>query len=184
MPENPKSPRDQFVDDVLDAALRNYGRAEPLAGIENRVLRRLEQDPPKSFWLTGWHWSAMGAVGTLAVVALALITYPPEVRLPRPSYAPATQQPGAAAPTDPGSRFLGGPVAVPAPNRTPRFNKTIQQSGVRSGSSGVRPLPPCTPEQQAALKKKQAEQKNEAKTSQDCVSVSQQHPSQARPPRH
>ena len=181
MPENPKSPRDQFVDDVLDAALRNYSRTEPLAGLENRVLRRLQENPPKSSWLTGWHWTAMGAVGTLAVVSLALITYPPEVRLPAPLRGPAVEpKGGAVAPANPGFRFEG-PVAVPPPNRSPRFNRIRP-----GGTPGIRPqaLPPCTPEQEAALKK-QAEQKDQAKKPPDCVlESSQEHPSPTRPPRH
>ena len=203
MPENPKSPRDQFVDDILDAALRNYSRAEPLSGLENRVLRRLHENPPKSSWLTGWHWTAMGAVGTLAVVALALITYPPEVNR---FVSPQTKQdvaPGDANRVGPGAAGVANPLArsgavqqrsapaavtVPPANRTPRFNKTIQQSGVRpGGTSGIRPqtLPPCTPEQEANLKKKQAEHKDQAKTPPDCApESSQQHPSQTRPPRH
>jgi hypothetical protein len=81
------------------------------------------------------------------------------------------------------------PAVAPPPNRTPRFNRTIQESGgVRpGGTSGVRPqaaLPPCTAEQEAAMKKKQAESKDQQKIPPDCVPASQQQPSQTRPPRH
>lgn len=181
MPENPRSPRDQFVDDLLDAALREYGRAEARPGLENRILRRLEESPPKRSWLSGWHWTSMGAVGTLAVIALALITYPPEVNRVGPA-VPA--RPGATEQHNSTSAPAQPAVTVPPPNRSPRFNQRTPQSGVRFGGTRSQALPPCTPEQEAAQKKKQLEQTDQAKTPEDCVPASpQQHSPAARPPR-
>lgn len=183
MPENPKSPRDQFVDEVLDAALRQYGRSEAPPGLENRVLRRLEEAPRTTQWLTGWRWSAAGAVATIVVVALALMTYPPEsTRVgpsPKTDSAPGASvgsgAAGTASPAGPGAaeqRKVVPQIVVPPPNRAPRFNKTIQQSGVRPG--GVRPstgaLPPCKPGQVPAnTAGKPGAEKEKTKTSPDCV---------------
>jgi hypothetical protein len=181
MPENPKSPRGEFLDDLLDASLRNYGRVEPLTGLEQRVLRRLDDEPKRS-WLSGWHWSAMGAVGTLAVIALALVTYPPEVnRMVTPQKQVehgASEQRSAPAPA----------TVAPPPNRTPRYLQRTPKSGVRfGGASGVRPqaLPPCEPEEQKDGKPKQtADEKQKPRNPQDCVPAlpQQKRPERKNPP--
>jgi hypothetical protein len=173
MPENPKSPRDRFVDDVLDASLRNYGRTGARDGLENRVLRRL-QEAPKTSWFAGVHWSAIGALATVLVVVLALFTYPPDRVAPSPKAQPAPAQVQPVTPIP--------QVVAPPPDRTPRYNKTMQQSGVRPKFGGVRPageLPPCKPgeEPAGAIKKRDkatagAVDGDRSKVSPDCVPAS------------
>lgn len=178
MPDPTK--RDKFLDELLDASLREYSRTEPRAGLENRVLRRLD-DAPQTSWFTGLHWSAIGAFATVLVVALALFTYPPETRAPAKSVSP-----GAAADQAAPKVETSAPV-VPAPpvERAPRFNKTIQQSGVRPNFSGTKPgagaLPPCKPGEGTAGTAKKGEPKTESKASPDCVPVSKKRPSSTSP---
>jgi hypothetical protein len=161
MPENPKSQRDQFIDNLLDASLREYSRTEPRIGLENRILRRIEEAPPqrfwmKTFWMTGWRWSAVAVVAVLIVSAVLLL---------RPH--------------------------VPPPNRAPRFNQTIPASGVNPNlGNGVRPvaLPPCKPgeEPKSAAKKStqdtQESTKSKSKVSEDCVPASSKQPQPAPAP--
>jgi hypothetical protein len=167
MPENPKSPRDQFVDDLLDASLRQYGRTGARDGLENRVLRRLEE-APKPSWLAGLHWSAVGAFATVVVVALALFTYPPDRVDPSPKAQPV---PAQTQPVNPVPQ-----VVAPPPDRTPRFNKTIQQSGVRPKFGGVKSatgeLPPCKPGEVPADTARKAAEKEKSTSPADCVPVS------------
>ena len=159
--------REKFVDDLLDASLRQYSQTGTRDGLEGRVLRRLEE-APKTSWFAGLHWSAVGAFATVLVVALALFTYPPERVTPSPKAQapPAQAQPGGAVPQ----------VAPPA-DRAPRMNQTIQQSGVRPNFGGVKPatgeLPPCKPDEQPAGRTKDSATKGtkgkKSKVSPDCV---------------
>ena len=178
MPDPTK--RDKFLDELLDASLRAYGRTEPRAGLENRVLRRLD-DAPKGSWFTGLHWSAVGAFATVLVVALALFTYPPETRAPVKSAQPGVA-PGQAAPK---VETPAPAVVAPPANRSPRFNKTIQQSGVRPNFSGTKPstgaLPPCKPGEVTAGTAKKVGPKTESKASPDCVPVNRKRPPSTSP---
>lgn len=58
----------QQLDNLLDEALSAYRAAEPLAGIEDRVLQRLRLQPAerRAAW---WKWSAVAAC--VAMLALA-----------------------------------------------------------------------------------------------------------------
>jgi len=164
MPDNPKSPRDQFLDELLDASLRQYGRTEPRIGLVNRVLRHIEDAPQKTSWMTGWRLSAVGFVVTIVVVALALISYPPDATHVGPGTLPPAN-------------------TVPPPDRTPRFNKPIPPSGVRPLE-----LPPCKPGQQPkASAKKSTEEapestKSTTKVSEDCVPAPSKQPQTAPAP--
>ena len=60
--------RNEF-DDMLDAALREYREAEPLAGIEDRVLRRLQSHAARQPRI-GWKWRV--ALAALAITAIAI----------------------------------------------------------------------------------------------------------------
>ncbi len=65
-----KHPSDEF-DPILDEALSVYRNAEPLAGLEGRVLQRLrlQHDRRRKLWL---RWSTAAACACI-LVALALI---------------------------------------------------------------------------------------------------------------
>jgi hypothetical protein len=59
--------KDEF-DQILDDALAEYREAEPLAGLEDRVLQRLrlQAERRRKLW---WRWSAITAVAAALVVA-------------------------------------------------------------------------------------------------------------------
>jgi len=60
--------KDQF-DSVLDKALSEYREAEPLAGLEDRVLQRLRLQP-EDRQITWWKWAAVAACAALVLIAL------------------------------------------------------------------------------------------------------------------
>src|SRR3954462_5807650 len=70
--------RDKQLEKLLDSALANYGVAEPLRGLEERVLGRLEGERSRRPW---WMWAAV-AVGAMAVLVMALLMRQPEQRKP------------------------------------------------------------------------------------------------------
>jgi hypothetical protein len=57
------------LDPILDEALSEYREAEPLAGLEDRVLQRLRLQPEKrrTAW---WKWGALATCAALLLVAL------------------------------------------------------------------------------------------------------------------
>lgn len=61
------TPHDEF-DQVLDDALAEYREAEPLAGLEDRVLRRLrlQTERQRRVW---WRWSAIAAAAAALLIA-------------------------------------------------------------------------------------------------------------------
>ena len=71
---------EQF-DCVLDEALACYGEAEPLAGIEERVLRRLSQRSRKRTSSLGWRF-ATGLLTATLLVAVLLVLRDPSYRPP------------------------------------------------------------------------------------------------------
>src|SRR3954465_14849748 len=70
--------RDKQLDKLLDGALANYGTAEPLRGLEERVLGRLEGERSRRPW---WMWAAV-TVAAMAVLVMALLLRQPEQRTP------------------------------------------------------------------------------------------------------
>jgi hypothetical protein len=100
---------------ILDDALAEYREAEPLAGMEDRILRRVRQQSERrrKFW---WQWSV--AAATLAVLAVAWIgshdrarhnvVIPPLARKP---IAPVGRQ--IAAPDRLASQRHTAPLRVP-----------------------------------------------------------------------
>lgn len=62
-------PQDEKLEHLLDGALASYGDVEPLAGMEERVLGRLEEpQPQRRPW---WIWAA--ATAALALIVLAAV---------------------------------------------------------------------------------------------------------------
>jgi hypothetical protein len=58
------------LDRMLDVALAKYAAVEPRAGLEGRLLRRLRSEPlppARRVWL---QWGLVGAVATIALVAV------------------------------------------------------------------------------------------------------------------
>lgn len=62
----------QEVDRVLDQALREYADAEPLAGMEERILRRIAASPAERSRRMGWIWALAAAAVILVAVWLSM----------------------------------------------------------------------------------------------------------------
>jgi len=63
--------RERDVDRWLDSALSQFGKAEPRAGLESRVLANLQAERDRIASTRRWWWAA-GAVTALAAVLLAV----------------------------------------------------------------------------------------------------------------
>jgi hypothetical protein len=94
---------DEHLDNILDEALSEYREAEPLAGLEDRVLHRLRLQPePRS--VTWWKWAAVAACAVMLAFAVWLASRPQV----------STAQPGAEA------RNLDVPPQAKPSAHTPR----------------------------------------------------------------
>src|SRR5262249_36849821 len=58
---------ERFFDELIDASLRHYASAEPLAGIDQRILHRLEAVAVREPRDLGW---TLWATGALTIVLL------------------------------------------------------------------------------------------------------------------
>ncbi len=64
--------RDQF-DDLFDGALKQYGRVEPRAGLEDRVLARLATVDRQPHRWGHWPWGFAIAGSVFVVIALVIL---------------------------------------------------------------------------------------------------------------
>jgi hypothetical protein len=71
----------RFVEELLDASLRHYARAEPRPGLEGRVLAGVRARQRDARRRTFWGW-AVGAAGASAVVTLLVFSYLPRHQTP------------------------------------------------------------------------------------------------------
>ena len=103
--------RDQFLDELLEASLKQYRGEEPRPGLETRILAgiRTRQRAPG---LRGLGWAVAVCAGILAIVALALHFAPARLRPPTPR------------------------AALPQPVTTPPAPATVSQQRPLSGSRG------------------------------------------------
>ena len=128
--------RERFTDELLDAALRQYGAVEPRAGLEQRMLagvRAKESETTVSWWR--WQWVAVAA----AAVVLALGIYL-AVRREAPAREPViADKPAIAQPSGP-APFTPAPEK-PAPSETARTPKPLTRRAVVA-SSGAAPAHP------------------------------------------
>jgi hypothetical protein len=83
---------DEF-DNILDDALAEYRDAEPLSGLESRVLRRVQEQPSRRRAWWGWSLAAGLAMALLAVAAWFELRDPPY--RPLPTYQASTEQAAA-----------------------------------------------------------------------------------------
>jgi hypothetical protein len=58
---------DEHLDNILDEALSEYREAEPLAGLEDRVLQRLQSRPQERLAMR-WKWGAVAACAALLAI--------------------------------------------------------------------------------------------------------------------
>jgi hypothetical protein len=66
-----KNSQNDQIDQWLDGALRQYGDIEPGAGLDRRILAKLESRPPDVAIGRGWVWGVGAAVLAAACVSLA-----------------------------------------------------------------------------------------------------------------
>jgi len=78
---------DRFVDDLLDASLRQYRSQEPRAGLETRILANV-RTRARAAKARRWVW-ALGAAAAAALAVVAVVLYVPH-RRPAP-VAPVPQ---------------------------------------------------------------------------------------------
>jgi hypothetical protein len=64
-----------FVDEMLDASLRHYAKAEPRPGLEGRVLAEVRARQEAARRRTTWAW-AVGVACLAALVTLLMIAWP------------------------------------------------------------------------------------------------------------
>jgi hypothetical protein len=113
---------DQFVDELLDAALKRYGGEGPRAGLEMRVLAgvRSRQDAARRRRLV---WALAACAGMAAAIVLVLHSARAPRREPLNSASAPRQvaktaaSPGSADSRVPSSRLVQGPRQKP---RTPK----------------------------------------------------------------
>jgi hypothetical protein len=118
---------EEKLERMLDAALAVYGAAEPLAGLEERVLGRLHAEPEHARpW---WMWGAVAAAAALVLVALLVmsrsepksapvVSKNPPVAAPAPTPARRPEPQVAKAPkTQPSSPRVTAAVAQDLPKR-------------------------------------------------------------------
>jgi len=85
----------RFVDELLEASLRNYAGAGPRPGLEGRVLVGVRARQATARRRTSWAWAASVAAMT-AMVMLTMIHHPR--RQPAPSPMTAAAPPNSPAP--------------------------------------------------------------------------------------
>ena len=78
----------RFVDELLDASLRQYASAEPGPGLEGRVLAGVRAQQEVARRRTTWAW-AVGTAAAAAMVTLLVIYRPRQQPTPSPVTAKA-----------------------------------------------------------------------------------------------
>ena len=84
----------QFVDELLEASLRNYAGDAPRAGLEGRVLAAVRARQQAARWRTAWAWT-LGVAGVAAMVTLLVLHWPHRQPAPLPVTAKAPANPSA-----------------------------------------------------------------------------------------
>ena len=69
--------REQQLEQILDSALARYANAEPLSGLEDRILANLSSQPREenSIW-SGWRWLAIGAASMAILLVVFFLNTP------------------------------------------------------------------------------------------------------------
>ena len=86
---------DPFVDELLEASLKQYRGEEPRSGLEMRILAGVRTEA-RAAWLRWLGWAVGVCAGILAIIALTLHFAPTQLRQPTASASlpqPATMQP-------------------------------------------------------------------------------------------
>ena len=103
----------RFVEELLDASLRNYAAAEPRLGLEGRVLAGVRTRQQAGRRRVAWLWAA-GVAGAAALVTLLVFPHRQPTPLPVTVQAPAS----LSAPT---VARIAPAAALPAPRQRQRY---------------------------------------------------------------
>ena len=112
---------DPFVDELLEASLKQYRGEEPRSGLEMRILAGVRTQE-RAARLRGLGWAVAVCAGILAVIALTLHFAPTPLRQPTPSASlpqPATTPPASGS----ADHRFWGPRLVHGPKEGPRTSK-------------------------------------------------------------
>jgi hypothetical protein len=117
--------RDQFVDELLEAALKQYRGEEPRSGLEMRILTgvRTQERAARLRWLG---WAVAACSGILAVIALTLHFAPTQLREPTPGAS--LPQPAATQPAPP---MVPRQQPLLSPHRPARGVRRVAKRGSR-----------------------------------------------------
>ena len=140
--------RDQFVDELLEASLKQYRGEEPRPGLEMRILAGV-RSRERAARLRGLAWAVAACAGISAAVILALHFPPTRYRQPSPSTSGAQRAALQAGKTSPmpgsaNSRIWSPRLVQGQEPRTPKPPCGPKPSG---GGPGVRATRPARPEQ-------------------------------------
>jgi hypothetical protein len=106
--------------DWLDAALRQYGEAEPRPGLEERILANVRAEQGRSVAWTWWPWTAVALAAIAIVVAGPLAWRSGKTGTNSVAHNPLTATPSGTQVTNSGSENQAPPeVRVPAKKHTP-----------------------------------------------------------------
>ena len=145
---------DEQLDNILDEALSEYREAEPLAGLEDRVLQHLLLQPVdrRNTWLK---WAAVAACAAALLVAIWIAATTRAARTLTPTREAAIQPDQTPqAPTAPSHAEESPSIAAKvAPRSSPRAAQA-STSPIRSGIATPAQFPapvPLTTEEQAFI---------------------------------
>lgn len=113
---------DQFLDELLEASLKQYRGEEPRPGLEMRILAGI-RSRERAAWRRGLAWAVAACVGVLAALILALHFTRAPIRQPAPraSLPQPTAKPLASSGTA-DARFWA-PRLIHGPDEGPRTPK-------------------------------------------------------------
>jgi hypothetical protein len=127
---------DNQFDEILDHALSQYRDVEPLSGLEDRVLRRLQSQPNSRS--ASWRLARLGALATsaaLLLLAIFLITRSHQPQAPREQASSSGPSPAAihaSAPPVKNSPVAGARRPEPQTSMRPKSSDVQSLAATRS----------------------------------------------------
>ncbi|MGD0309053.1 MAG: hypothetical protein ABSC02_07165 [Acidobacteriota bacterium] len=87
-----REPWDRKIDEWLDTALSEYGRAEPRAGMEARIVERLRSRPIRRSWWRVWRPTVWIPAAVALVLIVMTMLFSERPKLPMPDFAAGYDQ--------------------------------------------------------------------------------------------
>lgn len=129
---------ERLAGEWIDAALKQYGKAEPRPGLEARVLASLRVEKENVHDRTPW-WAALGVVTAVAVVAATIFLARGHGVVPEPAGpSTAVSAPQIEATTSPG---LAASAAVTLPTSSRGIRRTAHPRPARSAARAAEDEP-------------------------------------------